>query len=277
MGQRSVHWARGSGPGYDACLHHASPPSIQDRLRENVAAIRARIEQARARGPHAAKAVELVVVTKSVQPPIFGPLAAAGVRTVGENRVQSAAQRRPLGPDSWTWHGIGHLQRNKARTAIEVFDVFEALDSLRLAGRLDALLAEAGRTWPVYLQINAAEDPAKTGFAPAEALAGLRGVLEMSRLEPRGFMTMAKIGAEEGDLRATFRTLREVRDESLRLGLLEPGSAGLSMGMSDDFEIAVEEGATLVRVGRAVFAGVPIDTDPAAHAGGESTGHGEQP
>ncbi len=241
-----------------------------------MAAIRARIEAARIRGPEAAEAVELVVVTKSVEPSIFGPLAAAGIRTVGENRVQSAAARKPLGPNDWTWHGIGHLQRNKARTAIEIFDVFEALDSLRLAGHLDSLLADAGRPWPVYLQVNAAEDPAKGGFAPGETLEALRTVLGHAHLEPRGFMTMAKIGAEEGDLRATFRTLREIRDESLRLGLLEPGAGGLSMGMSDDFEIAVEEGATLVRVGRAVFSGVEIDKDPASLAGGEAAGAGEQ-
>jgi hypothetical protein len=244
------------------------PSSAPDRIRANVAAIAGGIEAARRRGAHAADAVELVVVTKSIGAELFPALDAAGVRAVGENRVQSAARRRPLAPSGWTWHGIGHLQRNKARTAVQVFDVLHAVDSLPLARRLDEVLADSGRRAPVYLQVNASGDQAKGGFEPAEALAALAAVARLPALQVLGWMTMAMWGAEEGDLRSTFRTLREIRDEGLRRGLAPAGAQGLSMGMSNDFEIAVEEGATLVRVGRAVFEGVDNSAASTRNASG---------
>lgn len=247
-------------------------------LKRNVDALRARIEAAQSRGSAAAPAVTLMVVTKSQEPSIYGPLAAAGVTDIGENRVQSASERRPLAPAGLTWHGIGHLQRNKARTALATFDVFHALDGLRLARRLEALLAEADRSWPVYLQVNAAEDEAKSGLAPDETLATVAALAELPHLELRGFMTMARLGAEEADLRATFCTLREIRDEAVGRGRGATAPHGLSMGMSDDFEVAVEEGATVVRVGTAVFRGVenhvaPVPKDTTS---GERCGSGEQ-
>lgn len=242
-----------------------SPPDVDDplpRLGANLAEVHRRVEDARHRGPHAADAVELVVVTKSQPAGIFGPLAAAGVRQIGENRIQSAAARRPGSPAELTWHGIGHLQRNKASLAVDTFDVFHALDSLRLANRLEAVLAERERTWPVYVQINAAEDPAKGGWHPDEALQALEAVAALPHLTPIGFMTMGALVSQESDLRRTFRTLRDVRDESVRRGIGSTPPRGLSMGMSSDYEIAVEEGATCIRVGRALFAGVSISEDP---------------
>lgn len=254
-------------PRYDADLSGDVPQVSQERLARNLTEIHARIRAAQADSPHAAEHVELVVVTKSVEPTVFPALGAVGVMHVGENRVQSASRRRPLGPREWTWHGIGHLQRNKARTAIETFDVFHALDSMRLAERLEDLLAAADRRWPVYLQVNAAGDEAKGGFAPGETLEAMRRVARLPHLEVRGFMTMARQTATDADLAATFRTLREVRDEAVGLGVGGTPPTGLSMGMTDDFEIAIREGATLVRVGRAVFEGVLI---PAADSSPDS-------
>lgn len=238
------------------------------RIRSNVEALRARIDAASARGAHAADDVTLMVVTKSQPPPIFGPLAAAGVVDIGENRVQSAAARRPEAPAGLVWHGIGPLQRNKARTALATFDVFHALDGMRLADRLESLLAPDGRIWPVYLQVNAAGDEAKSGLAPAEALDAVAALAERPHLALQGFMTMGRLGASEEDLRATFCTLREIRDEAVRRGRGPAAPHGLSMGMSDDFEIAVEEGATVVRVGRAVFRGVDNHAASVPGAGG---------
>ena len=233
------------------------------RLAANVAGLRARIEAARARSVHAAEAVTLVVVTKSQPAAIFAPLAQAGVTDVGENRVQQAAARRPGAPEGLTWHGIGHLQRNKVASAVGLFDVFHALDSLRLAERIEEALAAAERTWPVYVQLNAADDPAKGGWRPEEAPAVLEALAALPHLRPIGFMTMAAEGAQESALRRTFRTLRDVRDEAVRRGVGSIAPDGLSMGMSNDFEIAVEEGATAVRVGRAVFAGARFsDREP---------------
>ncbi len=235
-------------------MHH-----VVARLQANLEGLRKRIETARHASPHGAQAVELLPVTKSAPTWLFGPLHEAGVRAVGENRIQSAAARRPESPPDWTWHGIGHLQRNKARRAIEVFDVFHALDTLRLARHLGGLLAPLDRIWPVYLQVNAAGDAAKGGVAPEEALAFLKEVSAIPPLRILGFMTMAHLGGSEEDVRATFRTLRHVRDEALRCGVGREPPCALSMGMTDDFDLAVEEGATIVRVGRAIFDGVPLD------------------
>jgi len=249
-----------------------------DRLRSNLRALRERIERARRGRPTAAEAVDLVVVTKSQPMEVFPLLVEAGVQAVGENRVQSASARRAAAPPGLTWHGIGHLQRNKARTAVATFDVFHALDALRLARHLEDVLAAAERTWPVYLQVNAAGDEAKGGVQPAEALRFLEDVAALPHLRTIGFMTMARQGADETETRAAFATLREVREEALRVGRTAVAPLGLSMGMSGDFEIAVEEGATVVRVGRAAFQGVGTLADPVSgdladdtRRGGEQT------
>ena len=233
----------------------SAPPDAQ-RLADNVADVLRRIDAARARGAHAAATVSLVAVTKACPATVLPLLPDAGIQDVGENRVQAAMKRRDAGPAQLTWHGIGHLQRNKVAEAVSTFDVFHAVDSLRLIERLDAELEAREAVWPAYLQVNASQEPQKGGFAPEQALDALRVLLRRGRIRPVGWMTMAAAGAEESDLRQTFRTLRDVRDEAVRTGLGEPPPAGLSMGMSNDFEIAVEEGATTVRVGRALFRGV---------------------
>jgi pyridoxal phosphate enzyme (YggS family) len=250
---------------------HASDPLLL-RLRANLAGLARRVEAARRRAPHAAPAVQILPVTKSCPPRLFPLLAAAGVAEVAENRVQAAEERRPQAPRGWRWHGIGHLQRNKARRAVALFDVFHALDSLALARHLDSVLASGNRPWPVYIQVNAAEDPRKGGIAPAETAPFVKALADLPHLAPLGFMTMARIGADPAESRAAFRTLREVRDEVVRQGLGSPPPAGLSMGMSADFEAAVEEGATIVRVGSAVFEGLDVAEGATEAAGGTARG-----
>jgi hypothetical protein len=206
----------------------------------------------------------MVIVTKSAPPAVFGLLARLGVRDVGENRVVAAASRRPGAPPGLVWHGIGHLQRNKVARAVELFDVFHALDSGRLADRIESVLASIGRRWPVYIQVNAALDPAKGGVDPSETRSFVKSLLTLPHLDLVGFMTMARLEADEAETRAAFRTLREIRDDAVRAGLGDPPPSRLSMGMTDDFEWAVEEGATDVRIGRAVFDGVTVDPENAA-------------
>jgi pyridoxal phosphate enzyme (YggS family) len=232
------------------------PHALREAIRTGLDDVRARMAAARRRGAHAAPSVELVVVTKAQPPAVFEPLAALGARHVGENRVLDARRRRARAAPGLVWHGIGHVQRNKAAAALEAFDVFHALDSLRLADRFEGLLAETGRRWPVHLQVEVAGDGAKGGVPPDEALAVLADLGRRSHLRVVGFMTMAAQGAEDAALRRTFRTLRELRDEALRRGIGDGPPEALSMGMTDDFEVAIEEGATRIRVGRAVFAGV---------------------
>ncbi len=244
------------------------------RLTANLRALERRIEAARARGRHAADRVGLLVVTKSAPAAWFPLLAAARILAVGENRVQAAQARRPLSPPGWEWHLIGHLQRNKAARALQLFDVFHALDSLALAQALATVRAGNGAPWPVYIQVNAADDPHKGGIAPAEVPSFVRALADLPSLLPVGFMTMARLGADESETRAAFRTLREVRDAACRSGVGAAPPAGLSMGMSEDFELAVEEGATLVRLGSAVFEGLAQE-DAGPSALGEAAGAGD--
>jgi PLP dependent protein len=193
----------------------------------------------------------LVAVSKTVPAEQLRSAVAAGLTTLGENRVQELAGKVALLPGV-TWHLVGHLQANKARTALEVASVIESVDSLELAQRLDRLLdGGVGAPRPVYLQVNVDGDPAKAGFAPESLRAVLAQVAALSHLQVAGLMTVGRLAATPEAARPTFVALRRhaesYRTREPRLG------PGLSMGMTDDFEVAVEEGATVVRVGRAIF------------------------
>jgi PLP dependent protein len=213
--------------------------------------------------------VALVAISKTVPLERLRLAQAAGHDRLGENRVQEAAAKAPsLGPAEW--HLVGHLQQNKAARAVELFDVVESVDSIDLARRLDRLVADrgarSGGRLPVYLQVNVDADPAKAGFAPDELALALPAMLDLPHLDVRGLMTVGWLTAGGPQARPTFVRLRELsarlRSEDERLG------AGLSMGMSDDYEIAIEEGSTLVRVGRALFGERPLATGVAAEESG---------
>ncbi len=196
----------------------------------------------------------LVAISKTVPVERLRLAQAAGHDTLGENRVQEAASKIPLLGRS-TWHLVGHLQKNKAAKAVELFDVIESVDSMALAGRLDRLVGERGaRTGgrlPIYLQVNVDDDPTKAGFAPDELEHELDAVLALPNVEVRGLMTVGFHTGGGDAARPTFARLRELSE---RLRSAEPRlGAGLSMGMTDDYEAAIEEGSTLVRVGRALF------------------------
>lgn len=177
---------------------------------------------------------------------------AAGLDTLGENRVQEAADKVPEVAGA-RWHLVGPLQANKARRAVELFDVVESVGSVDLAMRLDRLAGEirGDRPLPVLLQVNVDVDPSKAGFAPDEVEPALPELLALRHLHVEGLMTIGRLVATPEEARGTFRGLRE---RSAALRVRHPGlGPGLSMGMSEDFEVAVEEGATIVRVGRALF------------------------
>ena len=206
------------------------------------------------RSGRASDAATLVAISKTVPVEKLRLAQAAGYDLLGENRVQEAAGKIPLlGPS--TWHLVGHLQKNKAAKAIELFDVIESVDSVALATRLDRLVGErgsrAGGPLPIYLQVNVDDDPAKAGFTAETLERELGGVLALPNLEVQGLMTVGWLTAGSSEARPTFARLRAL-SESLRATEPRLGS-GLSMGMSDDYEVAIEEGSTLVRVGRALF------------------------
>ena len=236
----------------DAGLFPSPDPTAIAGLSASRAAVLARIVSACARAGRAPGSVTLVAVSKTVPADRLRAAVAAGYDVLGENRVQEAAAKVALVPGP-LWHLVGPLQANKARRAVELFDILEAVDSVELARRLDRVSAELrpGRPLPILLEVNIDADPGKAGFAPATTAEALPGLLALANLEVRGLMTIGRIAAAPEEARSTFRRLREL---TTRLRAGHPGlGPELSMGMSDDFEVAIEEGATIVRVGRALF------------------------
>ena len=205
--------------------------------------MRQRVERAAERADRSPADVTIVAVSKSFPPEAIEEAAAAGIVHVGENRVQEAAAKFPgLRGLALTWHLVGHLQTNKAKTALELFDIIHSVDSLHLA---ETLSHRAQRPLPVLLEVNVAGEASKFGFPPGEVAAAAQAVTRLPHLDLRGLMTIAPFVSDPETVRPVFRELRRLRDA---LGLAE-----LSMGMTDDFEVAIEEGATLVRIGRAIF------------------------
>ena len=219
-----------------------------------------RIAEAAARSGRDAAGVRVVAVSKTVNAERSAAAAAAGWGTFGENRVQERASKADalgeLGVRA-AWHLVGPLQSNKARRAIELFDVIETVDSLDLAERLDRIASEAqpGNPLRVLLQVNVDDDPAKAGFAPAALERDLAQLLAHAHLAVGGLMTVGRLVDRPEDARPTFAALRELSDRLRRQD--ERLGADLSMGMSEDYAIAVEEGATIVRIGRAIFGARP--------------------
>ena len=225
------------------------------------AAVLDAITAAAARAARDPADVEVVAVTKTVAAERIHAAIAAGFRTLGENRVQERATKAaeidavstwPAG-QAPRWHLVGPLQSNKARRAVELFDVIETVDSLELAERLSRIAGEIrpDRPLPVLLQVNVDDDAAKSGFDPGRLERDLPAILELPGLAVDGLMTVGRLVASPELARPTFAALRELsqRLRSRHAGL----GAALSMGMTEDYPIAVEEGATLVRIGRAIF------------------------
>jgi PLP dependent protein len=228
------------------------PANEIEALRERRARVLGQIAAACRRAGRRPEDVTLVAVTKTVPADRIRAAVAAGLTIVGENRVQEAAAKRPE-VDGATWHLVGPLQSNKARRALDTFDVIETVDSIELARRLDRLVAEAGGRagLPVLLQVNVDRDPAKAGFDADALEAALDELLGLDHLLVRGLMTVGRLVEDAQEARPTFAALRAL-SERLRAGHAGLGPE-LSMGMSDDYPVAIEEGATIVRVGRALF------------------------
>ncbi|MDD5727766.1 MAG: YggS family pyridoxal phosphate-dependent enzyme [Victivallales bacterium] len=220
-------------------------------IKEKLIAVRTRIAAAARRAGRDHAEIKLIAVSKTFPPEVNREAYAAGQRCFGENKVQDLAMKTAVLPEDIEWHMIGHLQSNKAKAAVEKAACIHTVDSVKLLRRLDRIAGESGRSPAVLLEINISGEESKFG-ADAEAVGELaEAVRACTNIRVCGLMTMAPFGAAEKELRYIFSSLRKLRDrlqEKYRLKLPE-----LSMGMSDDFEIAVEEGATMVRVGSAIF------------------------
>ena len=221
-------------------------------LSEILEEVKGRIAAACERAGRSPDDVEIVAVTKTHGAEVVEEAWRAGLRIVGENKVQEAAWKRPASVSGPEWHLIGHLQSNKVRHALELFDFIHSVDSMKLADRINFIAEEIGARPRILLEVNVSGEKSKSGMKPDEVEPTIRHIMEMCpRISVEGLMTMAPFSENPEDARPYFRKLRELRD-SLE-GKLGVGLPRLSMGMSGDYEVAVEEGATWVRLGTVLF------------------------
>jgi pyridoxal phosphate enzyme (YggS family) len=229
---------------------------MNDAIGRNLAAVRERVALAAQHVGRSPSEVTLVAVTKTRPPDDLVAAYEAGVRDIGENRVEEAAAKKPqLDLPGLTWHLVGHLQSRKARQAIDLFNIIHSVDSVKLALKLDSLAAESERVMPVLLEVNVSGEETKYGFSLADQGTFEVAVAEIAalpHLRVDGLMTVAFAARDPEEVRPVFARLRTLRAE-LQSRYPQAGWQHLSMGMTDDYSVAVEEGATMLRIGRAIF------------------------
>lgn len=220
-------------------------------MSENLEAVRQRIEAACGRAGRDPGGVILVAVTKSQPPEAVHAAAKLGLTLFGENKVQEAKAKMPLCPGRLRWHLVGHLQTNKCRDAVELFDMIQSVDSLHLAQELDRRAEQAAKRMPILLEVNAAGEASKFGYRPEQLLAELAQINGLRRLEIHGLMTVPPWTPDPERVRPVFRQVQQLKEQCEQI--LGAPLPHLSMGMTGDFEVAIEEGATMVRLGTALF------------------------
>ncbi|HPC15637.1 MAG TPA: YggS family pyridoxal phosphate-dependent enzyme [Candidatus Hydrogenedentes bacterium] len=218
---------------------------LHDRIRMNLAAIQKRITEAANRAQRPPDSIRLIAVTKTVSLAEVRILLDLGIRDFGENRVEDARGKIEAAAAPATWHMIGSVQRRKTRDVVALFDCVDSVDRLELAEALDQRAGEAGKIMPVLVEVNVSGEETKHGFTPETIESALHRMAQLRYIQVQGLMTMAPLVDNPEIVRPVFARLRELAD---RFGLPER-----SMGMSNDFEVAVEEGATQVRIGTALF------------------------
>lgn len=231
-------------------------PDPLTSFKANLAQIHERIEAACKRAGRNVSDVRLLPITKTVPENVLRYAFQAGIVNFGENKIQEASRKQEALQDlAIKWSIVGHLQTNKVKYMTRFAHEFHALDSLRLAGELNKKLALASRPMDIYIQVNTSREESKFGMHPDELIPFIEALEQFPWLKPRGLMTLAALGADIGKTRACFRLLRDLRDQAARRN---GAITALSMGMSGDFEEAIEEGATIVRVGQAIFGTRPL-------------------
>src|SRR6185503_2520244 len=233
-------------------MTHVNP--AEDPLAERLARVRAQLAAAAGKAGRPAEDVRLIAISKTHPAAAVKHLIELGAADMGENRVQEAEEKiAEVGREAARWHLVGHLQANKARRAVNLFDVIHSLDSVDLARRLDRLCVEEGRKLAVLIQVDLGHEETKSGIDESELTHLVEGLGPLTRLELTGLMTLPPFFDDPEQSRPFFRRLRELRDELAARGTFPGGKGELSMGMTNDFEVAIEEGATMVRVGTAIF------------------------
>ena len=233
----------------------ANVDPAQEPLAVRLADIRARLAAAAQKSGRRPEEVRLVAISKTHPASIIKQVCQLGATDFGENRVQEAEGKiAEIGREKVRWHLVGHLQANKARRAVNLFDVIHSLDTVDLARRLDRLCADEGRaSLPVLIQVDLGHEETKSGVEESELTHMVESLGPLTHLKLVGLMTLPPFFDDPEQSRPFFRRLRELRDELKQRGAFADGTGELSMGMTHDFEVAIEEGATMVRIGTAIF------------------------
>lgn len=219
----------------------------------NINAIKQRIAAAAVRCGRAPDSVKLLAVTKTVSPLYIGKAIEAGIFMFGENYIQEAKEKIAAIEKKVQWHMIGHLQTNKAKYAVKLFDYIHSVDRIDLARELDKKAGSIGRKINILIEVNVSGEQTKNGITADTAVSLIKDISRLGNLSVRGLMTMAPYLENPEDARPYFSALRNLRDNITREEIAGIHMEELSMGMTDDFEVAIEEGATIVRIGRAIF------------------------
>jgi pyridoxal phosphate enzyme (YggS family) len=223
-------------------------------IAQNLAKVENQMESAARKAGRDPKSVELVVVSKGVPLEKMVQARGVGAMVFGESRIQEADQKiAVMGHEGLRWHLIGHLQKNKVRRIFDLFDLIHSVDSLELAEAIHKESVKRDRVMPILVQVNVSGEEAKFGVAPGEVEPLLAGVSKLTGIHVEGLMTIPPLSDNPEDSRRYFARLREIRDGLIKSGIDNVSLDHLSMGMSNDFTIAIEEGATLIRVGSAIF------------------------
>lgn len=223
------------------------------KIKERIQQLQERLERAAARTGRLGEEIKVIAVTKGVPVPIIEEARAGGIEDFGENRVQEFLPKYAALGEQVRWHFIGRLQSNKAKFILDKIVLLHSLDRVSLAEKLQNLLAGKGRVLPVLLQVNLAGEETKSGFRREEVFSLLENISRFPNLCVQGLMTIAPYGASPAEVRSVFRGLRELAEEIKSISFPGVEMVFLSMGMTSDFEIAVEEGANIVRIGTAIF------------------------
>lgn len=222
-------------------------------IRENLAQIQDRIAAAAARAGRAPASIGVVAVSKTKPVSLIVEAIDAGITDIGENRVQEAQSKHPQIDCTVKWHLVGHLQRNKVKQALPIFDLIHSVDSPRLLAEIDRRSAELNRTTEVLIQVNTSAEPSKFGLEPDQTLGFIESAQPYTHVRIKGLMTIGAFLPDPEAVRPMFALLRQLREKIIAQQFPNVEMDTLSMGMTNDFEVAIEEGANLIRVGTAIF------------------------
>lgn len=224
-----------------------------ERIRENIEKIREQMIEAAVKSGRKSEEVLLLAVTKTVSPEAIEIAIEEGIKTFGENRFQEASAKIPKVRSEATWHMVGHLQSNKAKGAVELFKVIHSVDSVKLARKIDAQARGQGKIQSCFIEVNLSGEESKFGISPEELKAFLEECSALDNISFDGLMTIPPYDPDPEKSRPLFRNLKQFAEKAIEWNLKNAPLRELSMGMTDDFPVAIEEGATIIRVGTGIF------------------------